>query len=99
MYNFDDKSGNTYEADKLVGYNPINNNSVTVGDAQYNFFPVPLKIWHGNADEVVSLEGTQKFVTALKNAGCEVYLRIVDGFGHDFSEAVKEEELYLYNRF
>lgn len=98
-YNFDDKSGNTYEADKLVGYNPINNNSVTVGDAQYNFFPVPLKIWHGNADIVVSLGCTQQYVENIKNAGGRVHLRIVDGMGHDQIDLLHTEELMWFDRW
>ena len=99
LYNFDDKTGATYEEDKVIGFNPINNHSIVINDTRYNNLQVPITIWHGNADVVVSLEGSQKLVTALKNSGCEAHLRVVDGFGHDISDAVKEEELMWYNRF
>lgn len=98
-YNFDDKSGNTYESDKLIGYNPINNNAVNVGDHQYNLFPVPLKIWHGNTDIAVSLSCTQQYVENIKNAGGRVHLRIVDNMGHDHNDMLHTEELMWFNRW
>lgn len=98
-YNFKDKTGETYEADKVIGYNPIVNKSVVIGENRYNMLSVPLKIWHGTADTTVSLEGSEAFVTAIKNAGGQATLRIVDNMGHGPTDTVKKEELYWFNRF
>ena len=98
LYNFDDKTGNTFEENKVVGFNPINTNSVVIGENRYNFFNVPIKIWHGQNDAVVSIEGSRDYIKALRNTGIEAYLREVDDFNHTYSENVLNEEVIWFNR-
>jgi predicted esterase len=99
-YNFVDKTGATYEADKVIGFNPIQNHSFVGADSKrYNFFPVPLKVWHGNADTVVDYTGSQTLITAIKNSGGRALMRIVDGVDHTPVSVMVTEQLYWFNRF
>jgi predicted esterase len=98
-YNFNDQTGATYEADKVVGFNPVLNHSFSDGTNRYNFFPVPLKIWHGNADTVVDYTGSQTYITNIKNGGGRAIFRIVDGVDHTTVTAMQTEQLYWFNRF
>lgn len=98
-YNFNDKTGTTWEGDKVIGYNPINNNSVVIGDARYNTFPVPLKIWHGTADTAVDIVNTRIYVQALKNGGSIVSLREVSNQGHTFNDTMNQENLMWLKRW
>ena len=97
-YNFDDKTGNTYEKDKVIGYNPIENNSILIDGTRYNYLPCPIKIWHGNADTTVSLSGSQEYIKALKNNGCEAHLRVVDKVTHSYVNSMHKELVMWFNR-
>lgn len=98
-YNFNDKTGATYEADKVVGYNPILANSVTIADKQYKFWNIPTKIQHGTADNTVLLSGSQAIAQAIKNAGGVVDLRILDGVGHANNSVMNQEMILFMNRY
>ena len=98
-YNFNDKSGSTYEADKVIGFNPILNNSIVIGENRYNTLQAPIRIWHGNEDNTVSIEGSQALVTALNNMGVFASLRTVDGVAHSYGNAMLPELLNWFNRF
>ena len=98
-YNFDDKTGATYEADKVVGFNPIENNTFSNGTKKATIFPVPLKIWHGTADTAVSITGTQAFVNQINNGGGKVEFRTLTGVDHTPTATMKTEEVMWFNRF
>ena len=98
-YNFDDKTGNTYEKDKVIGFNPIENNSIVVDNKRYNNFPCSIKIWHGNSDTTVSLSGSQNLIEAFKNAGVRCELRVLDGVAHEHTGAMYKELTLWFNRF
>ena len=100
-YFFTDQTGSTWEANKVTGYNPIDNKSITVNTTKYNFFPVPIKIWHGKADTVVNYQSSVDFINALKNAGCIASLRLVDGVGHNlqWESTFSPEVLLWFKRF
>lgn len=99
LYNFDDNTGLTYEANKVIGFNPINNKSIEVNNDKYTSLPVPIKIWHGTADTTVDISYSRLFVEHLKNYGCVAELREVNGMGHSANNTIKTEELYWLNRF
>lgn len=97
-YNFDDKTGATFEDDKLVGYDPITTNAFDLDDAHKIINPVPIKIWHGNADTTVSLAGSQVYVDAVKATGGDATLRTVDGIPHKITPAMLSEIVMWLNR-
>lgn len=99
VYNFNDLSGGTWEPDKIVGFDPLSNKTFINSDIKYTLFPVPLKIWHGTADTVVTKDLSETLVQQIKNAGGNAEIRIVDAFDHGYSDNVKLEELYWFNRF
>lgn len=98
-YNFNDQTGATWEPDKVVGYNPIANDSVLVGDDRYNHFPVPLKIWHGKLDDTIDYNGSITYVSALKRAGIKAYLRLLDNGIHAENQVLYDELVYWFGRF
>ena len=98
-YNFSDKTGATYEADKLVGFNPIENNTFSNETGKVTIFPAPLKIWHGTADTAVSISGTQALVNQIKSGGGKVEFRTLTGVDHTPTTTMKTEEVMWFNRF
>ena len=89
----------TYESDKVIGFNPINNKAIVIDSTRYIMLPVSIKVWHGNADPAVSLSGTQDFITAVKNGGGRAELRIIDGLGHSIIDCMYQELVMWFNRF
>lgn len=59
---------------------------------------LPLWTFHGDADNVVPLRGTQKMIDAIKEAGGEkAKITIYKGVGHNsWSETYANEELYKW---
>lgn len=98
-FNFNDQSGSTYEPDKIIGFNPINNKSVTINNVKYSNICAPIKIWHGNADPTVNYEYSKIFINNLKNYGCQAYFEEVDGAVHATTQSMKNGELVWFNRF
>ena len=98
-YNFEDTTGSTYEAERVVGFNPINNNTVVVGDIRYSMIQAPIRIWHGNADSMVGMESSEAYITALRNAGVFATFREVDGVGHAYGDCMIPELALWFNRF
>jgi acetyl esterase/lipase len=45
---------------------------------------LPVLIIHGSADEVLPLAGVERFVSAMKDAGNDIELRVFPGGGHGF---------------
>jgi len=99
-YNFTDQTGITFEHDKIIGYNPIENNSILISGTRYSKLACPLKIWHGTTDTTISLDGSQALVAALKNGGCNAELRTVTGMAHGMSpySNIMYELLFWINR-
>lgn len=99
-YVFSDASGSTYEAEKVIGYNPIKNKTVTIGESDYTNLQVPVKIWHGNADTAVNYEYSVKLVDAIKRNGGIADIRVLDGVGHNAGSGAMVTELRRwFNRF
>lgn len=83
-YFFDDQTGATWEGNKVIGYNPIENKSLVNGGTRTNNFQVPIKIWHGTSDAVVSYQGSVDFINALKQGGNIACLRPITNGTHSF---------------
>lgn len=70
IYEFEtDQNGEyIYDESKLQGYNPVNNPKAVS-------YPVPLKFWHCEDDDVVAYDVTKKFIKKLQENGNEAYLK------------------------
>lgn len=73
----------TYDEEKVCGYNPVKNNTITVGDVTYTHYPVPVKFWHCLDDSTVAYDVTANFIRSIKNAGGIAYLRTFETGGHE----------------
>jgi pimeloyl-ACP methyl ester carboxylesterase len=99
-YNFDDKTGNVFEDDKIIGWNPIMINTIIEEKDTLKIYPVPVKIWHGSLDRVVKVGTSRKFHQYIRNAGGFSELREVDSDDHGLSAGspVLNRELLLFFR-
>ena len=97
-YNFIDKTGKTWEADKLVGWNPLFINNYKTLRNTFKVYPVPVKIWHGLYDSVVKFKGSKKFHEYIQNTGGYSELREIDSKDHGLSggNAFMNRELLLF---
>ena len=57
----------------------------------------PVLLTHGRADDVVSFVGMQISQNTLKNIGCNVQVRAVDGMGHQIGDECIEEMTWFIN--
>lgn len=57
---------------------------------------IPIWAFHGDADRVVPISGSQKMVDAIKNAGgSKIEFTVYEGVGHDsWTETYSNDELY-----
>ncbi len=78
MFSFDkDEKGEfIYDEAKVNGYNPVNNPDALK-------YPVPLKFWQCEDDNIVSCDVTKKYVKKLQEAGCDVELITFPTGGHE----------------
>lgn len=98
-HNFNDKTGATFEADKLTGYDPINTMALLSGDKRLIFNKLPIKIWHGTADTTVDISGSINYINGVKAAGGQAELRTVEGIAHIITAAMFEEIKLYFNRY
>ena len=97
-YGFSDTTGETWESDKVAGYNPMENRTMVINDVRYTMFPCPIHICHGSADGIAN-GYAKKYIDAIKNCGIDASLRIVDGLGHATTDYMLREEVFFYNRY
>ena len=78
IYEFSrDKNGEyIYDEMRLIGYNPMQ-------DIKGKNYPVPVKFWHCEDDDVVSCEITKAFIQAIQANGGKAYLRTFPTGGHE----------------
>ena len=101
-YNFSDKTGKTWEPDKIVGWNPLLINTFSNYKDTFKIYPVPVKIWHGLDDRVVEFESSKKFQEYIRNANGYCELRKMDSDDHGLSGGNKfmnRELLLFFERF
>ena len=99
-YNFDNQSGDHWESNKVKGWNPIETHSIESHHQLHNFYPVPIKIWHGQTDTVVPAEISMKFHQYIIQSGGSSELRLLDSDDHGLSVGNPEinHELILFFR-
>ena len=80
-YGFTDAT--VYEEAKTKGCDPFKG-IVSISDTPYYLLNLPpVKIWHGVADDVISIEKSRTFVTANNNNNNQVELNEISGGGHN----------------
>ena len=84
-HNFKDPSGNSWEAEKVIGWNPIAINTFESGSKTMKIYPVPVKIWHATNDKTVTVESSRRFRQLIQNAGGLCDLREFDSADHGLS--------------
>ena len=82
----DDKGEFIYDEAKVEGFNPMARCKKIDGIEQIAY-PVPVKFWHCENDDVVNIATTKRFVSAIQNAGSIAYLKT-------FPEGKHEPQLY-----
>lgn len=97
-YNFRDTTGETWEANKVTGWNPLYINTTKNNKDTFKIYPVPVKIWHGINDRVVRIESSEKFQRYIQNAGgyCELREYESDNHGLSGGNAFLNRELLLF---
>lgn len=77
IYGLDIKNGEyIYDEEKMMGCNPIKNPK-----AQH--YPVPVKFWHCEDDEVVAISVTRSFIDKIMKSGRSASLRTFENGGHE----------------
>lgn len=84
LFDFDEIEGQyVYDENKVTGFNPMKNHSITVDNNTYTYYPCPVKFWHCDNDPTVNPLITAQFVEQIKNAGGRAYLRKFPSGGHN----------------
>ena len=99
-FNFDDKSGKSWEEDKIKGWNPAFKNIKIHGKDTLVSYSVPVKIWHGNGDAIVPVSASRTFQRYIQNAGGNCVLKEIDSDDHGLScgNPILNHELLLFFR-
>lgn len=101
-HNFKDKSGTTWENEKANGWNPLMISTFFNGKDTVKIYPVPIKIWHGTGDKVVTLSASRSFHRYIQNAGGYSELREIKSDDHGLScgnDYMNRELLLFFRRF
>ena len=101
-YNFKDNTGKTWESDRINGWNPLFINTFYNGKDTVKIYPVPVKIWHGSGDKVVTVTASRNFHHYIQNAGGYSELREIESDDHGLScgkDFMNRELLLFFKRF
>lgn len=101
-FNFNDRSGNTWEEENVIGWNPYLINTFSNGAHTFKIYPVPVKIWHGDGDKAVKMEYSCNFQKYIQNAGGYCELRKIDKGDHGLScgsPSLNHELVLFFKRF
>ncbi|GAA4441437.1 hypothetical protein GCM10023091_26700 [Ravibacter arvi] len=96
--------GNVSEFDSCAvnGFNPIDEYTVNSTRGPLKPYPVPVKIWHGARDPVVTVPTSRRFFEAVKRGGGDIELVEIDSDDHALScgnESMNKELLLYIKRF
>lgn len=97
-------STSTYENSKADPWDP-SKRIITVGDKEMYFFPVPIKVCYGTADEVlIDQKYIKRLAEAMINGKCTIYCKWYDGYNHmdvafGFKEVVRKDIIEWFDRF
>ncbi len=97
-FNFNDRSGNSWEEGKVSEWNPMFQNISVNGKDTLKSWPVPLKIWHGRGDKVVNARFSENFQRYILQSGGNCELREIESDDHGLScgNPVNNHELILF---
>lgn len=97
-YDFNDKTGNKWDPEKVIGWDPLNINTFNNGIDTFKIYPVPVKIWHGIYDPAVRITTSLKFQKYIQNANGYCELRKLDSENHGLScgNAYMNRELIMF---
>ena len=99
-FNFNDKSGNTWEERKAADWNPMLKNVTIKGKDTLKSYPVPVKIWHGKGDQIVHENFSRSFQKYILNShgSCELLELDSDDHGLSCGNPMINHELMLFFR-
>ena len=97
---FNDKSGKTWESEKVAGWNPMLRNMTPGIKETFKTYPVPVKIWHGIDDPIVQEKFSRDFQKYILKSGGSCDLHELDSRDHGLScgNPMINHELVLYFR-
>jgi predicted esterase len=101
-FNFKDRTGKTWEPDKVKGWNPYLINTFSNGPDTFKVYPVPVKIWHGTRDKMVQVQFSRNFQKYIQNANGYCELRELDTDNHGLSGGspyMNHELVLFFKRF
>lgn len=101
-HHFNDLNGDAWDSKRATGWNPLSFNIFYSGRDTVKIYPVPVKIWHGNRDEVVKIDPSRRFQRYIRNAGGYCELREFDSEDHGLScgnPVMNQELLLFFKRF
>ena len=101
-FNFEDQSGRTWEPNKVTGWNPYLISTFNNGIDTFKLYPVPVKIWHGTRDKMVSVQYSRNFRKYIQNAHGYCELRELDSDNHGLSGGspyMNHELILFFKRF
>lgn len=102
VYGFEDPSGNRFDSCAAAAANPLARFLVRSGDDTMKLYPVPVKIWHGTGDKVVTVDSSRLFYKYVKRGGSPAELVEIDSDDHGLScgnEKMDRELLEYIKRF
>ena len=99
-FEFNDRTGKTWENNKVKGWNPMLRNIAVRGKDTLKSYPVPLKIWHGRGDQIVQEHFSCDFQRYILNGGgsCELHEPDSDDHGLSCGNPLINHELMLFFR-
>ena len=101
-FNFSDQSGNTWEPNKVTGWNPYRINTFYNEKDTFKIYPVPVKIWHGSGDRSVDVIYSRNFQKFIQNANGYCELRELNSSDHGLSGGsfyMNKELILFFRRF
>lgn len=101
-HNFRNKTGTVWEPESVKGWNPLLVSTFDNGEESVKTYPVPVKIWHGTGDRVVTISATRNFKKYIENGGGECEVSEMDSDDHGLScgsPEMNHELLLFFKRF
>lgn len=102
VFDFEDSSGSRFDSCAAAGSNPLARFLVRSGADTLKLYPVPVKIWHGTHDKVVTVGSSRLFYRYVKQSGKPAELVEIDSDDHGLScgnEKMNRELLAYIKRF
>lgn len=85
VYHFSSSTEAEYDFKATRLWNPINQHSLNKNGESIKIYPVPVKIWHGVGDPVVTVESSRRFCQEINLGGGSAELVEIDSDDHGLS--------------